>query len=68
MDPSLKADLDPAVPLTEYAWAFRYPGDTSVPSAGDVHAAFRTARQAVAAVISRLPVEAVPGPLLEQLT
>jgi len=26
VDPTLKQSVDEAVPLTEYAWAFRYPG------------------------------------------
>jgi HEPN domain-containing protein len=68
VDPSLETFLEPAVPLTEYAWAFRYPGDTPVPSTEDALAAYRTAKQAVAAVISRLPAEAVPPATCDQLT
>jgi HEPN domain-containing protein len=66
VDGSIKTSLDPAVPLTEYAWAFRYPGDTPTPSIEDVRTAYTTAQHAVSALISRLPAEAVPATLFDQ--
>jgi hypothetical protein len=32
IDPSLKSVIDPVVPLTQYAWEFRYPGDPEEPT------------------------------------
>lgn len=68
IDPTLKTAVDPAVPLTEYAWAFRYPGDTPTPSVREVRQALSTARQVVSAVTTRLPAEAVPSALQAQLS
>jgi len=63
VDPSLQAVIDTAVPLTEFAWAFRYPGDHPAPTTEEAHQALATAVQTVAAVLARLPVEAVPSAL-----
>src|SRR5213594_2694445 len=32
VEPELRAIVDSAVPLTDYAWKFRYPGDPEAPS------------------------------------
>lgn len=55
LDPSLRAIVDQAVPLTEYAWRFRYPGEAESPSREEAEAALAVARAAVAAIRSRLP-------------
>ncbi len=36
LDPTLKSIVDSAVPLTEYAWKFRYPGEPEEPSMQEV--------------------------------
>jgi HEPN domain-containing protein len=63
VDPSLQAAVDAAVPLTEFAWAFRYPGDHPVPALEDARHGLDTAERTVAAVVERLPGEAVPAAL-----
>jgi len=62
-----KAVLDPAVPLTEFAWAFRYPGDHPTPTREEARQGFETARRTVAAVAARLPEDAVPTSLRDQI-
>ncbi len=42
--------VDAAVPLTEYAWKFRYPGDVGDPSHEEAERAVAVARQLVLAV------------------
>jgi len=63
LDPALKAVVDPAVPLTEFAWAFRYPGDHPTPTIEEARQGLATAFRAVAAIVARLPEEAVPATL-----
>jgi HEPN domain-containing protein len=63
LDASLKAVIDPAVPLTEFAWAFRYPGDHPVPTVEESNQGLSTAVDVVVAVLDRLPTEAVPPAL-----
>ncbi|MBM3746669.1 MAG: HEPN domain-containing protein [Acidobacteria bacterium] len=58
LDPSLKAEIDRAAPLTEYAWKFRYPGDPGAPTSEEADEAIACACQVHAAVLSRLPGEA----------
>ncbi len=60
VDPTLKLLIDRAVPLTEYAWKFRYPGEPEEPSQQEAEEALATAREVYAAVAARLPVEARP--------
>jgi len=60
IDASLDGVVDEAVPLTEYAWAFRYPGAPNVPERGEAHAALDVAQRAVRAVVAKLPASAVP--------
>jgi hypothetical protein len=60
LDATLKGAIDPAVPLTEFAWAFRYPGDHPTPTKEEADQGIGTATQVVAAVVTRLPAEAVP--------
>jgi HEPN domain-containing protein len=58
LDPALRPIIDRAVPLTEYAWKFRYPGEMEEPSRAEAEDALATAREVYAAIISRLPAEA----------
>jgi hypothetical protein len=38
LDPALRPIIDEAVPLTEYAWKFRYPGEMEEPSRTEAEA------------------------------
>lgn len=60
IDPTLKPLIDRAVPLTEYAWKFRYPGEAGEPTPEEAEEALNTARQAHEGVLSRLPAQAHP--------
>lgn len=60
IDSTLKAVVDAAVPLTEYAWRFRYPGEPREPSAQEAEGALATARQVYEAAVSRVPKNAAP--------
>lgn len=57
-DPSLEPHVDRAVPLTEYAWRFRYPGEPVEPAPEDAREALVVARDVVEALRNRLPEEA----------
>lgn len=58
IDPTLRALVDRAVPLTEYAWKFRYPGEPEEPSRHEAEEAFSIAREVYEAVVARLPEDA----------
>lgn len=60
VDASLRPSVDQAVPLTRYAWKFRYPGDLEEPSREEAARALATARQVYEAILSRLPEEVKP--------
>jgi HEPN domain-containing protein len=60
IDPSLKPLVDRAVPLTEYAWKFRYPGDPEEPTQEEADEALATAREVFDAILARLPQEIRP--------
>ncbi len=66
IDPTIQVVVDPAVPLTEFAWAFRYPGDHPTPTLEEAHQALNIAVHTVAWVVSRFPSEAVPPALQSQ--
>ncbi|MBM4285202.1 MAG: HEPN domain-containing protein [Deltaproteobacteria bacterium] len=55
LDETLREIIDRAVPLTEYAWKFRYPGDPEEPSPEEAEEAIRTAASVAQAITSRLP-------------
>ena len=57
VDPALEPVLRRAAPLTEYAWRFRYPGDSADPSVEESQDALATAREVFESLISRLPSE-----------
>lgn len=60
IDLSLKPVVDRAVPLTEYAWKFRYPGDLEEPLRMEADEALSVASATYEAVLARLPAEAWP--------
>ena len=60
LDPSLIPLLMPARDLTVFAWEYRYPGATDVPSLAETQIALTTARSAYEALLSRLPDAARP--------
>lgn len=55
IDGSLQSLVDRAVPLTPYAWRFRYPGEAEEPSTDESREALAVARDVVEAIRSRLP-------------
>ncbi len=57
LDGSLKPVVDRAVPLTQYAWRFRYPGEPAEPRPEEADEALAVAKEVLAAIQSRLPVE-----------
>jgi HEPN domain-containing protein len=57
IDPSLRPIIDPVVPLTQYAWEFRYPGDPQEPSVEEAQEALSVAGEAYFAILSRMPEE-----------
>lgn len=57
LDPLLQPAIDRAVPLTEYAWKFRYPGEIDEPTAEEAKEALTIARGLYETVLSRLPEE-----------
>ena len=60
IDRSLKRLVDSAVPLTEYAWKFRYPGEPEELNRQEVDEALATAREVFEALLNRLPREVRP--------
>jgi HEPN domain-containing protein len=57
VDPSLADVVDRAVPLTEYATRFRYPGEPAEPSRAEADGAVEAAREVFDSVLARLPAE-----------
>ncbi|MGH7813935.1 MAG: HEPN domain-containing protein [Candidatus Binataceae bacterium] len=60
IDPTLKAIVDRAVPLTEYAWKFRYPGELNRPAQNEAAAALATAAGVYKEIAARIPKAARP--------
>ena len=60
IDATLRALVDRAVPLTEYAWKFRYPGDADAPPADEAEDALHIASDVHEAVLARLPPDVRP--------
>jgi hypothetical protein len=48
------------VPLTEYAWKFRYPGDVDEPDANEADEALTVAREVFEGVLRALPGDVRP--------
>jgi HEPN domain-containing protein len=60
IDATLRETIDRAIPLTEYAWKFRYPGEPEEPTREEADDALAAARDVYAAVAALLPDEAKP--------
>ncbi len=60
LDPTLKSLVDEVVPLTKYAWKFRYPDDADAPTREEAERALALAREAFDAILMRLPPEVRP--------
>jgi HEPN domain-containing protein len=61
VDSTLRELIDCAVPLTEYAWKFRYPGDPEEPSFDEAKEALQIAREVYEAVLGLLPADVRPS-------
>jgi HEPN domain-containing protein len=55
ISPSLADAIDGAVPLSEYAWRFRYPGELHELTVGEAEAALATAQRLYRSVLDCLP-------------
>jgi len=60
VEPTLRPEIDLVVPLTEYAWRFRYPGEPEDLGPDEPGDALRVAGDLHRAVVARLPREAQP--------
>jgi HEPN domain-containing protein len=60
IDPSLRPVVDRAVPLTEYAWKFRYPGMPEELTGAEAQEALATARDVLNEIVVRVPESARP--------
>lgn len=60
VDPGLRSMVERAVPLTKYAWKFRYPGELDEPSREEAEAALAVAREVYESILARLPEEVRP--------
>ncbi|MBI4832552.1 MAG: HEPN domain-containing protein [Candidatus Lindowbacteria bacterium] len=60
VDPALRPLIDEAVPLTQYAWEFRYPGEPEMPSSEESEAALSVARTLYQTILGKLPKDAHP--------
>jgi len=60
LDGSLQSLIDQSVPLTEYAWLFRYPGEPLVPTEEEARSALTIAKDLNQAILDRIPPEARP--------
>ena len=59
-DATLREIVDRAVPLTAYAWKFRYPGEPGEPSREEVASALAIATEVYREIVARLPKETHP--------
>jgi hypothetical protein len=60
LDVTLGTLADEAAPLTEYAWRFRYPGESDEPVREEAEQALVVARDVYESILTRLPPEAKP--------
>jgi hypothetical protein len=56
-DPSLALLVDQAVPLIQYAWKDRYPGEPEDPSREEAEAALAVALALCEDIVTRLPLK-----------
>lgn len=57
VDATLSELVDCAVPLTEYAWTYRYPGDPDEASMTEARKAIEVAQSVYDSILKRLPTE-----------
>lgn len=60
LDVGLADTLLPVIPLTVFAWEFRYPGDSQVPSIEEARESLAVAAALYNAVLQRLPQSCHP--------
>lgn len=60
LDTELADVLQPAIPLTVFAWEFRHPGDSQVPSIKEANESMAVAAAPYTAVLQRLPQNCHP--------
>jgi HEPN domain-containing protein len=60
LDGTLRQIVDNAVPLSEYAWAYRYPGAPLLPEMEEVQSTFTIAQSAYRLMLERVPIKAHP--------
>ena len=60
IDSTLRPVADQAAPLTEYAWKFRYPGQSDEPDRAEAEGALAAARNVYEEILIRLPAAARP--------
>jgi HEPN domain-containing protein len=60
VDTTLREAIEPALPLTVFAWEFRYPGDTVVPSMAETRQTLALAERLYTAILQRLPPSCHP--------
>jgi len=60
LDPTLVAFVDETVPLTDYAWTFRYPAEADEPLQQEAEQALETARRFYDPILNRVHPEARP--------
>ena len=61
VDPTLASVAREAEPLSQYAWEFRYPGESDDPTANQAKEALRLARKVFQEILIRLPKETHPS-------
>jgi len=60
LDAALERLAGQAAPLTEYAWKFRYPGESDEPAREEAEQALAAARNVYEAILTHVPPEAQP--------
>ncbi len=61
VDPSLRPLLERSLPLSQYAWKHRYPGEPVDATRDEATAAMQLAQAITGAMLERLPSEVRPG-------
>jgi HEPN domain-containing protein len=60
LDPTIKDLIDQAVPLTEYAWKFRYPAEIEEPTLEEADSALAISQKVYSEVLAKIPFLARP--------
>ena len=63
LDGTLRAQLEAVLPLSQYAWKHRYPGEPLEPTREEAALAIRLAQVVHTAILARLPGEVAPDGL-----